>query len=61
MTKFFINEKHLHFMIKNGVLYEVYNALNGVRVRHRIDVQGFEDCEKLTIEQVSEIEKLFLV
>lgn len=60
-VSFFITDKHLYFMIKNEVLYEVYETLNGERVRHRIDVEGLEDCDKITPEQLKEIEKLFLV
>lgn len=59
-NKFHTTNNHEFFFIKNDCLYEVFKTLKGGRVRHRLDLENVDDCEKLSLEQVRVIEEKFL-
>lgn len=58
--KFYTDSKHEYFFIRNGAIYEVFKTFRGNRVRHRLELENVEDCDKLTDTQVKEIELKFL-
>lgn len=59
-VRLYVDHKHLHFMVKDQNLYEVIKMQNGTKIRHRMPVSGHQNFDKLTPEQVSNLEELYL-
>lgn len=53
------DKNHSHFWIENGVLYESYNTIRGLRYRTRLIVK-MPDCEFVTKEMIKTIEEKYL-
>ena len=51
---------HDHFWIDDGVLYESYNTIRGLRYMSILEVKGMPDSEKCTEEMLNYIEKEYL-
>lgn len=54
------DEKHDHFWIEDGELYESYQTIRGLRCRHRLSVNGMEPTERCTPEMLKYIEEEYL-
>lgn len=53
------DEKHDHFWIEDGELYESYRTIRGLRYRHRLSVPGMPDMDKVTESVLSVIEERY--
>jgi len=51
------DDRHDHYWIENGQLYESYNTIRGLRWRHIGPVPGMEDCDRCTEAMIIFIEK----
>jgi hypothetical protein len=51
---------HSHYWIEDGVLYESYNTIRGLRYMMLLEVPGMNDCDKCTPEMIAYIEKQYL-
>lgn len=51
------DRKHDHFWIEDGVLYESYQTIRGLRFREKLEVPNMPDCDRCTDEMIKEIEK----
>jgi hypothetical protein len=49
------DQKHDHFWIADGILYESYKTIRGLRYRSRMAVPLMPDCEKCTNEMLLEV------
>lgn len=58
--KLWKDENHDHFWIEDGVLYESYNTLRGMRYRYRMSVPLMPDSDQLTCDDIFYIETHFL-
>ncbi len=54
------DNKHDHFWIEDGFLFESYRTIRGIRYRRRIAVYGMPDIEKCTDAIMDEIAKKYL-
>ena len=54
------DEKHSHFWIEDGELYESYNTIRGLRYRHRFAVNGLPDTDKCHSDMIKYIEAEYL-
>jgi hypothetical protein len=54
------DEKHDHFWIDNGELFESYRTLRGLRWRHRLSVPGMPDMDRLTDGVIQVVEDRYL-
>ena len=53
--KLWKDERHHHFWIEGGMLYETYSTIRGLRFRERLFVE-LPDTNKCSDEQIKEIE-----
>ena len=51
------DEKHSHFWVEDGELYESYNTIRGLRYRHRLSVNGVADCDNCPLDMLLYIVK----
>lgn len=58
--KLWRDEKHDHFWIEDGVLFESYNTIRGMRYRYRLAVFGVRDSDRLSDIEIEQIEKEFV-
>lgn len=54
------DERHSHFWISDGELYESYQTIRGLRYRHRCSVGDLPDAEKCSEPLLKYIEAEFL-
>lgn len=54
------DERHSHFWIENGELYESYNTIRGLRYRWRLTVAGLPDTDKCSDSMLIYIESEFI-
>ena len=59
-TTLWLDERHSHFWIEDGELYESYNTLRGLRYRHRMSVPNLPDTDKCPKDMLLYIEKEYL-
>jgi hypothetical protein len=55
------DDKHDHFWIEDGELYESYRTLRGLRWRHRLSVPETSDSERCSEDEIAKIEASFLL
>jgi hypothetical protein len=54
------DEKHSHFWVEDGELYESYNTIRGLRYRHRLSVNGVADCDNCPLDMLLYIVKEYI-
>jgi hypothetical protein len=54
------DERHDHFWIKDGWLFESYHTIRGLRFRKRMQVTGMPDTDCCTAEMIIYIEKEYM-
>lgn len=54
------SKNHDHFFIDDGVLYESYNTIRGLRYMAVLNVAGMTDKDKLNEEDIKIINESFL-
>ena len=47
------DRKHDHFWIENGVLYETYRTIRGLRYREKFEVPNFKDTTDISLEELN--------
>ena len=57
--KLWKDEKHSHFWIEDGALFESYHTIRGLRYRYRMAVPLMSDCDKLSDSDIFYIETHF--
>lgn len=55
------DEKHSHFWIEGGELYESYKTIRGLRYRHRFAVNGLPDTDKCSESMITYIGKEYFI
>ncbi len=54
------DDRHSHFWIEDGVLFESYHTIRGLRYRNRFYVEGLPDTDRCSPEMILRIESEFI-
>ena len=54
------DRRHDHFWIENGVLFESYHTIRGLRYREVMSVPGLKDTERCSAALIEYIEEKYL-
>lgn len=58
--KLFKDTRHDHYWIEDGILFETYKTIRGLRFRDILEVPNLPDNDKCDDDCISYIEKEFL-
>ncbi len=51
------DRKHHHYWIEDGILFETYQTIRGLRYRSILEVPDESDNDKLSADEITAIEK----
>lgn len=54
------DRKHNHYWIEDGILFETYQTIRGLRYRSLLEVPNESDNDKLSADDITRIEKQYL-
>ncbi len=54
------DRKHNHYWIEDGILFETYQTIRGLRYRDLLEVPDESDNDKLSADEITAIEKQYL-
>ncbi len=58
--KLFMDTRHDHYWIEDGLLFETYKTIRGLRFRDILEVDNEPDNDRLSENDITRIEKEYL-